>query len=545
MGPSRWLVGLAMFWGLSAGFPPGARGQFVPPEPPCRLKPRNYLVQSATVYLHLAGEPRYQDQRQKNLRETRRVLVQALTTDQQGQNPAAWYYLGRYFVEVDDAAGGDSAFARAEALAPECREDIGGHRHRLWRGVLNNGFRSWQEGKEDSAIGFFRGAFALVPGNPRSLFPLGAIYLNRQEIDSAVAYLQRGAELAAGDTALARERRSALNSIGQVYLGRALADSSVQQWPRTRTFRDSVERAITVDSMILSRMQADAASRRARGASLAPASQRGFSRDSAGRAQALARGRTTRAEVAERVARDSTTAHAELEPAIGAYRRFVVTYPGDAGAISKLASLYSVSGREIEASAVFDSLFAASPQIDATVLLEAGHRFVQGNLLAAATRALALGLAKSPYHRTGLFDFAAVSIALRDTAKSLATAQRLVALDPLNRSSLRLVAAAWELTGRQDSLRKYRSLADSGLAVEIAAIGLTADSTGFTLTVAALNLRPITSQPFQLTFEFLDPEGAIQESRRVDIPALATGTSHQFDIRVAAHSVLGWRYRAP
>jgi len=256
--PSRPMLGVALLWSAVAAPSVVAQNTFASPQPACGLKPKHYLVQSATVYLHLAGDPKYLDQRPKNLRDAHRVLVQALTTGAQGQNPAAWYYLGRYYVEVDDP-GGDSAFTRAATLAPECREDIDGYRQRLWRGVLNNGFRSWQEGKDDSAIGFFKAAFVLAPGNARSLFPLGAIYLNRQEDDSAAVYLRRGAELAAGDTALARDRRNAFNSIGQLHLGRAIPDSFVQQWPRTRNLRDSVERGISADSIILGRMQADAA----------------------------------------------------------------------------------------------------------------------------------------------------------------------------------------------------------------------------------------------------------------------------------------------
>src|SRR2546425_5682368 len=44
----------------------------------------------------------------------------------------------------------------------------------------------------------------------------------------------------------------------------------------------------------------------------------------------------------------------------------------------------------------------------------------------------------------------------------------LVQLDPLNRSSIKLLAAAWDLRGRRDSTLRYVAQADSLLAVEVA-----------------------------------------------------------------------------
>ena len=67
-------------------------------------------------------------QRDRMLAQMVDVLTRAITGDQQDQNPAAWYYLGRYYVEKGDARGADSAFARAEKLAPQCAQDIAGYR---------------------------------------------------------------------------------------------------------------------------------------------------------------------------------------------------------------------------------------------------------------------------------------------------------------------------------------------------------------------------------------------------------------------------------
>ena len=106
----RWLCGL----GRS-----GAVTNFVSPK--CDLKAGHYLVTSGILYLGKAADTKFPDQREKDLRDANRVLGQALGTAGQEKNPAAWYYLGRYHVEMKDVAGVDTAFTKAAALAPDVR----------------------------------------------------------------------------------------------------------------------------------------------------------------------------------------------------------------------------------------------------------------------------------------------------------------------------------------------------------------------------------------------------------------------------------------
>src|ERR1041385_5204599 len=88
------------------------------------LKPNHYLVNSGLLYLKSATSARFDDQKRKDLADAQRTLMQALTTGGQDKNPAAWYYLGRYYVLTNDAQGMDSAFSRTLALKPDCKDDI-------------------------------------------------------------------------------------------------------------------------------------------------------------------------------------------------------------------------------------------------------------------------------------------------------------------------------------------------------------------------------------------------------------------------------------
>src|SRR5207249_4168970 len=83
---------------------------------------------------------------------------QALTTGGQEKNPAAWYYLGRYYILTNDAPGMDSAFNKTEALKPDCKTDTDFWRRYLWVPTFNAGVAAWQANNTDSAIASFRRA---------------------------------------------------------------------------------------------------------------------------------------------------------------------------------------------------------------------------------------------------------------------------------------------------------------------------------------------------------------------------------------------------
>ena len=53
-------------------------------------------------------------------RQREKVLLEAMQQNGQGNNAAAWYYLGRIYLQRGDLYGADSALTRAEKLAPNC-----------------------------------------------------------------------------------------------------------------------------------------------------------------------------------------------------------------------------------------------------------------------------------------------------------------------------------------------------------------------------------------------------------------------------------------
>ena len=518
----------------------GAQG-WVPPQPPCDIKPGHFRLNSVPVNLRAAAER--PNTRERMLRETKDILVRAISGDAQDKNPAAWYYFGRYYYEMKDAAGADSVFRKALALAPQCEADVDMYRERLWVEVMQAGLRNWQENKLDSAKLLLRQAAGLRPSHPRAFVALGQIYASENKIDSAAALLNQAATAAGNDTAFAQQKKEALGTAARLYIRQLQSDPAAQRWQRTRFSRDSLQRLVAVDSSILARIEASSASRRSRGARLAPADQQSFARDSSTRARAVADARGALAARASAVASDSAAAYPVYDPVIKSFRAYVEAYPDATDAVPGLANLYYQSGRLAEANAAFEAIYAPARGTDPDLLIEAGRGAVRGNAPAAGAALLERGLAQRPYNRDALVDAGNAYQTLRDSAHLLPVAQRLKAVDPLNRTTLRLLAAGWDLRGKRDSAQKYRDLADGGQQVEISISSLDADSSGYTLRGVATNAGTSGSPVQRLTFEFLDANGNVQVTQSVEVAPLPPQGSRDIELRVPGTALIAWRYR--
>lgn len=532
---------LALAGGLSA-VPLSAQGGWVPPQPPCELPPGPSKVNNGMLALRAAMDK--PEQRDQQLGQARKLLTEAIVQDNQGANAAAWYYLGRYYVELGDATGADTALTRAGTLAPKCGDDIATYRNDLWGKLLNAGLSVWQEGKEDSGLALLRVAARLEPTNPKTFATVAGLYASRGNDDSASAYYTLAARTAGEDPNFAQDKREALGNAWHLAVRKVQGHPAAQRSGRVRASLDSIQRGITGDSTVLARLLASSQSRRARSAHLAPADQQLFTRDSTARAQAVARQRANLAAALQQLAADSSTLTAAFAPAVQSLVNYLAVYPGDVEAATSLAILFAQSGHAVQAAAAFDSLAAHAKDLDPEALFGPGARMVGQGLYRPGARALALGLAKNPYRRDALFSLATAYYQLRDSASLLPTAQRLLALDPLGRASLRLVAAGWDFRRARDSAKAYVARADTGLAVEVTVPSFVPDSDGAALSLVAVNLKAAPSRPFRITLDLLDTTGQPVASQTQDIPALPPRQSQAFDLKVNGRGIAGWRYRA-
>src|SRR6266853_100417 len=408
---------LALATGL-LDLPLAAQVGWEPPRPPCELVSGNSKIDKGMQVLRGAVEK--PDQAKK-------ALGEAITQDNQSTNPAAWYYLGRYYVIVGDVAGADTALSRAATLAPKCAEDIATYRGELLSKLLNDGLSAWQDGKQDSALGLLQVAARLDPRNPKAFATVAALYASRSNDDSALAYYRLAARTAGDAAAFANDRREALTNAWHLVVRKVQGHPAAQRAARVRASLDSIRRGITSDSTVLARLMASSQSRKARDAKLAPADQKLFTRDSTARAEAVARQRAALAAAVQQLAADSSALTAAFAPAIDALKERLAAYPGELDAATTLATLYGQSGHAAQAAAVFDSLVVHSKDLDPDALFGPGTRMVGQGLYGPAARALTLGLAKNPYRRDALFSLAVAYYPLHVTFEFLDPAGQLIA----------------------------------------------------------------------------------------------------------------------
>src|SRR3989442_1629914 len=112
----------------------------------CDLSTKHYLVNSGVLYLRSATETKFADKRAKDLKDADKVLHEALTTGGQEKNPAAWYYLARYYALQNDLAGADTQFRRPQAPPRGAKKDTTTWRRASWWRLLTTEVKAWQAG---------------------------------------------------------------------------------------------------------------------------------------------------------------------------------------------------------------------------------------------------------------------------------------------------------------------------------------------------------------------------------------------------------------
>jgi tetratricopeptide (TPR) repeat protein len=472
-------------------------GKFV--DQKCGLRPGHGSVSSGVNFLRRGVETRFEDERQKQLTEAERVLVKAVTTDGQQENPAAWYYLGRYYLIKNDAAGADSAMARAERLRADCADDIDTWRQFLWVPVFNAGVAAWQGGDTDSAIASFTRATAINRKDPNGLIYLAILHANKEQVDSAIKYFKRGIDAAGNDTAFADDKRQAIFNLARMY-------HRSQRWD---------EATVT-------------------------------------------------------------------------YRGYLAAYGADAEATAALASVYHATGKRDSATLLYHQVLDRSDSADFLDLFQAGVAIFRGapsfpdtatagarcragvqgtpavkrqrcrpvidslqrdyeaesrKTYALAARAFEAVLAKNPFYRDALYNLTNTYYQTRDTAKILPVARRLIAVDPMNRTSNLFLAQAYQMQAKGDSALYYLQVSDSILPFEVNVTELKLNDSSTAVGGLITNFHQRPSPPLILAFEFLNAKGEVVGSKDYEVPTVGPEGNHAFTVEVQSAGVAAYRYR--
>ena len=474
-------------------------------EPKCDLKPGHFLVNSGLLYLKSATNTKFEDQRQKDLKDAQRVLSQAVTTGGQEKNPAAWYYLGRYYILTNDATGVDTAFAHAETLKPECKEDMGLWRRVVWVPTFNAGVAAWQANNTDSAIASFRRANAMLPNEPTGFKYLATLFFNAGQADSAVVYFRRTAEVAASDPKFAQDRKDALFNLARI-------EQSQQHWPEAeKTYREYLtlypndpEVVTALGSILMQRGNKDSAF-----AIYRQVIARG---DSMGYFSLLRAG----VEISQGVPDEPDTATAGRDCRTAARSTRPALTPARIRARCDSVTAGSVAAYEASSKEAFD----------------------------LAAQALDASLKLNPYYRETLIHRANTALGQKDPSTSLTYARRLIAIDPMNKQSIQVMAYAQRAAGKLDSALAYFRMHDSTLIADVTISQF--DSTeggGRDLKGLVTNPRPVASPALNLEFQFVNVKGEAVARDTVQVPPIQPGQSQVFESHPKGAGIIAWGYR--
>lgn len=183
-------------------------------QPECKLDGGDFRVSSGKTYLKTgiegSGDP---SNRSNALKSGVRVVTEAITGGQ-GKSSAAWYWLGRLYLQQGDLVGADSAFAKAVVLAPGCQEEIKKYRYRAWAALVNAGGTFRQSKQDDSAMVFYRAANGIFQDSPLAYVNMADMFSAAGQNDSALAYFGRAAQTQPTDDAMIKLRDQAVFNSG-------------------------------------------------------------------------------------------------------------------------------------------------------------------------------------------------------------------------------------------------------------------------------------------------------------------------------------------
>jgi tetratricopeptide (TPR) repeat protein len=197
-------------------------------------------VSSAVTYLDGAGNQSDPVKKERLMSDALRTLNDAITRGQQ-DNPAVWYFFGRYYTMQNDLLGADSTFTRAEEMAPQCVEDIKFYRRSLWVPAMNMAMDSMRTGALEGAKSLLRVAYAIWDQDNLTPYYLARIFGNEGELDSAIHYFREVVALGTEDTTRTDNYNTAVFNLGIVHGMAGQWDSSTVWYGRYRAEIDPAD----------------------------------------------------------------------------------------------------------------------------------------------------------------------------------------------------------------------------------------------------------------------------------------------------------------
>ncbi len=132
----------------------------------------------------------------------------------------------------------------------------------------------------------------------------------------------------------------------------------------------------------------------------------------------------------------------------------------------------------------------------------------------------------------------------RDEAarRMLEVSQRLVEIDPSNENSLRLLAAAYQLTGDTTSTLNLLERIEE-LTFDVSVELFQPTDGGYQVQGTISNLKEEDTAVPDVVFEFVDTDGEVVTAETVSGTTLAPKGSARFELNPLGDGIAAWRYK--
>ncbi|MGD0484003.1 MAG: hypothetical protein ABSB58_05020, partial [Gemmatimonadales bacterium] len=225
------------------------------------------------------------------------------------------------------------------------------------------------------------------------------------------------------------------------------------------------------------------------------------------------------------------------------FRDFLRIAPHDLAGMAGLGAALSAQSKTADANALYDSLSVAADTVtDPDNLFDTGTELVRARRYQLAARLYERELTMNRCHRDALYNLASTYNSLRDSLRMLATAQRLVAVDPMNRGSLAMLAQAQVLMHDTSSVGTLMRL--QALTWTFDLVRFTPGDTSAALQGAIGNTQDHALAPFRLTIEFLNAACEPVGQTVVEVPQVEPNGSYTLDLTGRGRGIRAYRYRA-
>jgi tetratricopeptide (TPR) repeat protein len=384
-------------------------------------------------------------------------------------------------------------------------------RRYVWVPTFNAGIAAWQANNLDSAIASFRRASALLPSEPTGIKYIATLYYNKGKSDSAVVYFRKAANAAAADPKFAQDRKDALYNLGRIQQSlQQLAEAQATYHEYLSLYPNDPEIMAALGGVYMQKAAKDSTYRDSAFAIYRQIIGKG---DSMGYMQLYRVG----AEISGSVPEDPDTSVAG-----GNCRR------------ESRAKRPPMTVARIRAHC--DSVTSGM----AKAYLANSHE-----AFSLAAQALDASLKLNPQFRETLIFRANTALGLHDSVTALAMSRRLLAVDPMNRTGIKIMAYAQQQNGKIDSALYYYRLGDSLLVGDVAVSQFDSTDTGRDVKGVVTNPRERPNAPYKLVFEFVNVQGQVVATDTVNVAATTPGQGQQFAMKPTGAAIVAWRYRKP